>query len=67
MADTGKGIRVEIYGHVGEPTIPRGSPPEVYVNSWNSVIASAKNSTKLRMSFLINFMNVLEGLLNPPF
>ena len=67
MSDTGKGIRVEIYGYVSEPNLEKTAPPDVYIQTWNNLIENAKKSTKLRMSFLINFMNVLDGLLNPSF
>lgn len=59
------GIRVEIYGHVTEPSLPKDAPPDIYLQTWDSLSAEAKKSTKIRMMFLINFMNVLEGLLSP--
>lgn len=51
------GVQTEIYGYVNKPK------KSYELDAWNNTRDSALKSTKIKMKFLVNFMNVLNNLL----
>ena len=54
-----RGVQVEIYGFVSKPN------PAQYegLTSWQATAEAAKKSTKVKMSFLVQFQNIVSNLL----
>ena len=52
------GVEVEIYGYINKPK--KNSFEQTY---WEETRDAALKSTKIKMRFLVNFMNVLNDLL----
>lgn len=51
------GVEVEIYGYVSKPN-------EYSIDAWDTTAALAKKSTKIKMRFLVQFMNIVQNLLS---
>lgn len=54
-----RGVQVDIYGFVSKPD------PKKYegLPSWEATAEAAKKSTKIKMSFLVQFQNIVSNLL----